>query len=377
MIIHFTTVHPRDDSRMRDKELASLQSAFGAPVALYVQDGLGNEVDRRAGFPIVDTGPQLRRLARMTVGGWRMFNALRRARPTVAQFHDPELLPWAIPLALWGVKVVYDVHEDVPRQVKHNGRLPSWARTLASPIAALAEWIGARLMAGIAAATPVIAARFPPGKTVLVRNFPLLDEMHRPDATPLRDRPPTFAYIGTINQNRNIFRMIEAVGQVRNPSARLRLAGRFVSAADRSVAEKMPAWSRVKYDDWLSRDEITIALAECRAGLLLLKPVPHEMVTLPIKLFEYMAAGIPIISSDFPVWREIIEDAGCGLLVDPENTDSIVAAMEWILDHPAEAEAMGERGRRAAAEKYSWDAEAATLVDFYRERLGVRPKGKA
>jgi hypothetical protein len=123
MIIHFTTVHPRDDSRIRDKELASLQRAFDVPVALYVQDGLGTDVDRRAGFPIIDIGrPPKRRLARMTLSGWRMFNAVRRARPRVAQFHDPELLPWAIFLGLWGIKVVYDVHEDVPRQIQHSGR---------------------------------------------------------------------------------------------------------------------------------------------------------------------------------------------------------------------------------------------------------------
>jgi glycosyltransferase involved in cell wall biosynthesis len=373
MIIHFTTVHLRDDSRIRDKELASLQRAFGGPVALYVQDGLGNESDRRAGFAIVDTGPRLRRLARMTVGGWRMFNAVRRARPRVAQFHDPELLPWAIPLALWGIKVVYDVHEDVPRQVLHNVRLPHWARTIASPVASVAEWIGARLMAGIAAATPVIADRFPPRKTMLVRNFPLLDEMHRPGAKPQRERSPAFAYVGTITQNRNIFGMIEAVGRVQDSAARLLLAGDFISPADRVTAESMPEWPRVDFRGWLSREEVANALAEARAGLLLLKPVPHEMVTLPIKLFEYMAAGLPIISSDFPLWREIIDDAGCGILVDPEDSGAIAEAMQWILDHPDEAQAMGERGRRAAEEKYSWDPEAATLVAFYRDRLGLRP----
>lgn len=373
MIIHFTTVHPRDDSRMRDKQLASLKSEFGGSVALYVQDGLGNEIDRRAGFPIVDTGRSPKgALRRMVVGGWRMFNAVRKARPKVAHFHDPELLPWAIPLAFWGIKVVYDVHEDYPRQIANISRLPVWIRALAQPVIAMTEWVGSRLIAGVVAVTPTIAVRFPSRKTVLIRNYPLLDEMLVPNSKPIRERGREFAYVGTINQNRNIFRMIEAVGLLDDPSVRLRLAGEFVIPSDREASEKIKGWDRVKYEGWLSREEVAEVLAEVRAGLLVLKPVAHEMLTLPIKLFEYMAAGIPVISSDFPLWREIIEDAQCGILVDPEDTGQISSAMQWVLDNPEKAEEMGQRGRKAAEEKYSWAGEAKTLVEFYRDTLGLQ-----
>lgn len=372
MIIHFTTVHPRVDSRIRDKELASLQRAFGGPVAMYVQDGLGGEIDRRAGFAIVDTGPPLRRMARMTVGAWRMIKAVIAARPQVAHFHDPELLPWAIVLRLWGIKVIYDVHEDVPRQVKHSTGMPPWARTLLPPFVSLTEWIGARLVNGIAAASPVIGDRFPAERTMIIRNYPLVDELHAPDPKPMGARPVEFAYIGMITVNRNIFGMIDAISRVSNPEVRLRLAGRFALEENRRQAEAMPGWNNVDFVGWTSREGIASILADARAGLLVLKPVEHEMVTLPIKLFEYMAAGIPVIASDFPVWRKIIEGAGCGLLVDPDDTDAIVAAMDWIIDNPEKAQAMGDRGRRAVVEQLNWDAEAKTLTDFYRERLGLR-----
>jgi glycosyltransferase involved in cell wall biosynthesis len=374
VIIHFTTVHPRDDSRIRDKELGALQNAFGGPVAMYVQDGLGDEIDRRAGFPIIDTGPRMPRLKRMTVGAWRMIRAVLRARPKVAHFHDPELVPWAMLLTLAGIKVVYDVHEDYPRQVLHNGRLPAWVRAAASPTLVAAEWIGARLFSGMAVATEEIADRFPAPRTILVRNFPILGELHAPDARPMSGRPAEFTYIGTITQNRNIFRMMEAVDALPGTTARLRLAGDFVLEADRTTAEAMIAWRSVTYEGWLSREGVAAILSESRAGLVLLKPVPHEMVTLPIKLFEYMAAGLPVISSDFPLWREIVEGAGCGLLVDPRDTSQITAAMQWILDHPAEAEAMGRRGREAVETTYSWEREKTVLIDFYRNRLGITEK---
>ncbi|MGB3485554.1 MAG: glycosyltransferase, partial [Mycobacterium sp.] len=95
-----------------------------------------------------------------------------------------------------------------------------------------------------------------------------------------------------------------------------------------------------------------------------------------IKLFEYMAAGMPVISSDFPVWREIIDSAGCGLLVDPMDTDALVGAMQWVLENPQEAQAMGDRGRLAVLDRYNWDHEAEKLVSFYQPLVGLCSRGR-
>jgi glycosyltransferase involved in cell wall biosynthesis len=92
------------------------------------------------------------------------------------------------------------------------------------------------------------------------------------------------------------------------------------------------------------------------------------MLGYPIKLFEYMAAGVPVISSDFPLWREIVGKVGCGLLVDPMNDQSIARAISWIIDNPDEAQEMGEKGRRAVAKYFNWDAEVENLLELY-ERL--------
>lgn len=375
MIVHFTTVHRRDDSRIRSKQVSTLAREFGEGVCLIVQDGLGDEADEGLGYRVIDTGPRLGRIKRMTVGAWRMMKAVRRARPAVAHFHDPELLPWAILLRLSGVKVVYDVHEDVPQQVSRNPSLSRWAQIMLPPVVTLAEWVGARLINGIVAASPTIANRFPAEKTALVRNFPLLDELHEPDPAPMSARPLEFTYIGTISEDRNIYRMIEAVSRVPGGRARLRLAGKFSIRETQHRAQQMPEWASVKFEGWTSREGVAKLLADGRAGLVVLKPVEHEMLTLPIKLFEYMAAGMPVISSDFPIWREIVDSAQCGLLVDPTNTDQLVEAMRWILENPQEAQAMGERGRKAVVERFNWTLEAATLVDFYRRQLGMAGRG--
>ena len=370
MIIHFTTVHPRDDSRIRSKEVASLAERFKG-VSLFVQDGEGDETDLRGDYRIIDTGPRATRLRRMTFGGWRMMRAVAQARPQIAHFHDPELLPWAILLKLQGVKVVYDVHEDMPEQVKHNPGLPPLAQKILPPFVRFAEWVGSKIFDGIVAPTQTIADRFPSEKTALVRNLPILNELFTPSSKPMADRPLEFAYVGYISEKRNIFGMMKAITMLDDTSARLRLVGSFAIPETEARARSMPEWSSVNFAGWASRSQVAEYLANVRAGLVVLHPIEHEMLTLPIKLFEYMAAGIPVISSDFPLWRSIVEDAGCGLLVDPMRPQSIADAMQWVIDNPQEAQIMGERGRAAIEEKYNWACEAASLERLYTERISA------
>ena len=365
-VVHIATLHKRHDSRILIKECASLYKA-GFDVTLIVGDGAGDE--NFDGVTIIDVGRPEGRFAGRLVPMWHAMRKVRQMSPDVIHFHDPMFLPLAIMLALSRWRVIYDVHEDYPRQVS-NLRFALPIRFTASIAYTVLEWIGSFPFTRIIAATPHIANRFPTGKTVLVQNFPLLDELNIPDPTPMNERPLEFTYIGGITEVRNIYRMIEAVSRVAGGQARLRLAGQFFMRETQRNAEQMPGWSSVKFEGWVSREGVAKLLADGRAGLVVLKPVPHEMVSLPIKLFEYMAAGLPVISSDFPVWREIVEGAQCGLLVDPTSTDELVRAMQWILDNPEESQAMGQRGRIAVTETYNWDREAEALIACYRSLFG-------
>jgi glycosyltransferase involved in cell wall biosynthesis len=107
-------------------------------------------------------------------------------------------------------------------------------------------------------------------------------------------------------------------------------------------------------------------LSEARLGIVTLLPTPSYLPSLPVKLFEYMLAGLPVVASDFPLWRAIVDDARCGLLVDPHDASAVAQACQWLLDHPQEAEEMGRRGTTAVFEKYNWSAEARRLIRFYR-----------
>jgi len=147
------------------------------------------------------------------------------------------------------------------------------------------------------------------------------------------------------------------------------LAGPFSPEELRTELMRLPGWARVKYLRVLNRPSVANLLARVLLGLLVLQPEPNVRNAMPIKVFEYMAAGIPVIASDFPLWRQIIGEAGCGLLVDPQDPQAIARAMEYLLSHDSEAEAMGRRGRQAACELYNWKSEERILLNFYSELL--------
>ncbi|WP_322522346.1 glycosyltransferase family 4 protein [Guyparkeria halophila] len=370
MIIHFSTVHARTDTRIRVKQVASLAGAFDERVALYVQDGKGNERDEAHGIEVMDTGlPSGGRLARMTKGAWRMYRAVRRARPSVAHFHDPELIPVGLALKFSGIKVVYDVHEDVPRQILGKHWISPWLRRPVAGLVEGVEWVAARVFDGVVTATPTISARFPSKKTVTVQNFPILGELVLPESTPFSERPLHVVYVGGITAARGAVEMVDALERVTNDQVRLQLGGTFTPVGRENEVSALPGWSRVVAHGWVDRITVAELLGNVRAGLVLFHPAPNHMDAQPNKMFEYMAAALPVIASDFPLWRKIIDGARCGLLVDPLDPQAIAEAIDWILMHPEEAEAMGRRGRKAVESTYNWERESETLINFYKQLL--------
>jgi glycosyltransferase involved in cell wall biosynthesis len=207
---------------------------------------------------------------------------------------------------------------------------------------------------------------------VLVQNFPLLAELEPPE-TAVAPRQPHFAYVGGLARIRGAIEMVDALARLSSPDIRLQMAGGFPQDLGAEL-QSMPGWAKVDFVGWADRPTVARLLASCRAGLVLFHPEPNHVKAQPNKMFEYMAAGLPVIASDFPLWREIVEGAGCGLLVDPMDPQAIATAMQWIIDHPEEAAEMGRRGRAAVERTYNWEAESVKLVDLYRRLLPDLPE---
>jgi len=150
---------------------------------------------------------------------------------------------------------------------------------------------------------------------------------------------------------------------------RLVLAGKFASTDDFDSAKSMKGWAQVDYRGQVDRSEVAKILTESSAGLALYHPGPNHDDSQPNKLFEYMAAGIPVIASNFPLWKEIVVKNECGICVDPLNPEEIAAAINWVLQNPMAAASMGRNGLNAVLEKYNWEAESQKLNSFYEKLL--------
>ena len=357
-----TSVHPAFDVRIFHKEALSLSMA-GYDVTLIAPHAQACQVE---GVRIEPVKIPRGRLERMTKTVWQIYRAAARRRASVYHFHDPELIPLGFLLKLRGNRVIYDVHENVPQDIRNKDWIWRPLRWVFASVAGLAETISGASFDGIIVATPAIARRFPANKTQVVRNFPQLDYKNGFAALPYEQRKANCVYVGSISDQRGVREMIEAIsllpGQLQ---ARLVLAGRYGSPALEKELRDKPGWTGVDSLGWLSRPQIAELMGRAKIGLVTLHPTSCFIEALPIKLFEYMEAGIPVIASDFPLWRKIVGDIGCGLLVDPCNPADIAEAIEWILTHPLQAKEMGVRGAAAIRSNYNWKLEADKLLALY------------
>ena len=121
-----------------------------------------------------------------------------------------------------------------------------------------------------------------------------------------------------------------------------------------------------EYIGKISRDEVNGLYGRARCGFVLYQPAANHFEAQPIKMFEYMAAGLPFVASDFPLWKKIVDEEGCGICVEPTDVAAVSRACSSLLDNPSLAQEMGQKGRQLVMEKYNWTVEEHKLLDLYK-----------
>ncbi len=362
-IVHLSSAHDAVDTRILYRECKSLAKA-GHDVTL-VAHHQGDAIV--GGVKIKALRDKKTRRSRWTTGIWRTCLYAHRLHADLYHFHDPELIPVGVWLSLHGKRVIYDAHEDLPNTFAYKYYIPGFARKSLGWLAGKIENVAVRRFTAVVAATPTIGQRFAihNANTVVVRNFPLLTELADGPTLPWNERPPLVIYVGTMTPERGFRETMAAMALLpRALNARLAFAGPVAPKVHQAIAQST-CFDRTDLLGQLSRREIGFLLGRARVGLVTLHPMPNFLNALPVKLFEYMSAAVPVIASDFPLWRQIVEDSGCGLLVDPHDTQGIANAIEYLLTHPDQAKQMGERGRKAIENQYNWDSEEQRLLALY------------
>lgn len=364
-VCHMTSVHKSDDIRIYHKECISLAKA-GYEVYLIAQ---GNSFDT-CGINIIGIGDLPKsRIKRIRYSAKAIYKKALKIDADIYHIHDPELLPYALKLKRKGKVVIFDSHEDVVEQIKEKIWIPSIIRLPISQIYRFYQKYICRRIDAIISVTPHICKKFKnTNKNVyMITNYPLIK-------LPLNEHEEfgtrIISFPGLIAPEWCHENLIEALGYCQN--TKYVLCGNTIE----SYLEKLKSlnnWSNVEYKGKITREEVAKLLSESDVGIALADyggNVGNKMGTLGnTKLFEYMLAGVPVICTDFILWKEIIEKNECGICVNPKNIREISDAINYLLDNPEIAEKMGKNGRKAVLEKYNWNSQEKELIKLYSKLI--------
>ncbi|MDR6225551.1 glycosyltransferase family 4 protein [Desmospora profundinema] len=357
-----SSVHRWNDSRIFHKQAVSLARA-GWSVELHALADFEERMEQ--GVHIIGLSFPKNKWVRLK-SGRELFRRALASGGDLFHIHDPELLPWAVGIRRrTGKPVIYDAHEDLPQQITTKLWIPPWVRPWLSRVADRVEKGMARRLSAVVTVTEPIAKKFSRVDRVsVIKNYPLpIRTGEREQGGPLR-----ILYVGGISYLRGYREMIVMMDHLpKELGAELHLIGplQHIRPEDRDEAalkeKKVFLHGRIPFGDvqsWLLSGSV---------GLVCLHPVENYRESLPIKLFEYMAAGLPVVATDFPLWRGILEDSGAGVTVDPLDPVAMARQVAALLQDPDRRRYMGEQGRKAFSDVYNWCAEEKKLVRLYQE----------
>lgn len=361
-VCHFTSAHNVDDIRIFHKECTSL---VGAGYEVYLV-GANTEEKIWNGVHIVSASiPPSGRISRMIKTSKAVYQKALSLNADIYHFHDPELLRFALKLKRKGKKVIYDSHENVPKQIMAKTWIPKLVRKPISVIFEKYENLIARRIDAVVTATASIRNRFIliNSNTIDVNNYPLMHELVA--ETQWENKMNEICYIGGITKIRGLGEVVESLTYLKN--VRLNLAGSFGQGdtAFETELKSSPVWNKVNELGYVNRPTVISIMLRSKVGIITSWPLPNHLESLAIKMFEYMSAGIPVVCSDFPMWKEMVDTDQFGICVNPLDPKEIAVAVQKLIDDPELSIRLGKNGRTAILEKYNWDIEKDKLFALY------------
>ncbi len=297
---------------------------------------------------------------------WNIFHKARKQpRQSVFHIHDSELLLAGIALKILGRKVIYDAHEDTPLQISYQHWIPWLIKGPYAVFYRLLEKIAGWSFDAIIVAEPVISKYFPSKKVTLIRNFPIVDSFR--EEKKYNEISSRLVYVGLLSKARGVIEMLEGhrIASEKTPVEFI-LGGKFAPA---SLEQELLSKYKVNYRSWLPYNEMIATLYSSGIGIIVPHPIERYKTNYPVKLFEYMAAGLPVVASKEGESAEFVKEANAGILVDPLNVEEIGLAIARLTNDKTMASEMGHRGKKLIFEKYNWEKESEKLIDLYRKIL--------
>ena len=364
-VCHLSNLHFAFDTRIFFRFCRSLAKDYDVTlIAVHPREEVVN------GIRMLPVKRMKNRYWEMATASLRMFPKAIRARASVYQIHDPELIPCGLWLRLLGKKVIFDVHENFAADIADK----PWIRhkRLLSALYAWWEKRAARRFELFLAENSyaphfeALGARY-----TVVLNYPDLP-FFRPYRK-LESRPEQHLfYIGILLETRGLYEIAEALYLLKKQGRifHFHCVGELYSRLEQGL-KSLPYYDEIKsqlhFYGRMRLDEGYALSANMGIGLCIIHPMKNSVESYPTKMFEYMSIGLPVIASDFPLYREVLDKQGCGLCVDPLNPAALAAAIVQLADDPERRLQMAANGVRAVEAQYSWESQEKSMLEVYRK----------
>ncbi|WNB92685.1 glycosyltransferase [Bacillus sp. NEB1478] len=367
-IVHISTVHHPFDPRIFHKECRSLHDE-GFDVTLIITEH--PDLTEKAYYPFkIITLPKVKnRFTRIFKSSFLAYKQAKRLEADVYHFHDPELIIIGNLLKNNKNTVIYDIHEDYETSIRQKTYL---SKPLAKIMSKIYRFIEKRFTKSfeIVLAEKYYSEKFPNGVHIL--NYPIIENNDFQNEIKTQTTTDKYELIYTGNVTKDRGALIH--GSL--PLIDKKIHVNFVGKCSGELAEEIyttagNAKENIVIDginSFVPREIINEKYQEGKwlAGLALFPPTEHYTKKELTKFFEYMNVGLPIICSDFPVWKSFVEKYGCGIAVDPFNKEEIKKAITYLAENPAQAREMGLRGQEAVQKDLSWNSQSLKLINLYK-----------
>jgi glycosyltransferase involved in cell wall biosynthesis len=353
-VVVCTIVHHPSDARIYHRQIRALLEA-GHQVT-YIAPAEAED------FSAERTGPQLQVIGVPRAVGRNRLGALRAARHELARhvpsadlllIHDPELL-LALPPRRRRPPTVWDVHEDTAAALSTKAWLPRPLRPATAAAVHAAERLAERRLHLILAEAGYVP-RF--GRThPVVPNTTNVPETAAPPGS-----VPRVVYLGHLSPDRGVAEMIEVAARLRPHGIAVELIGP-ADARARAMIEPAQAQGLLRWPGFVPNDQAMRKVDGALAGLSLLQDEPNFRHSMPTKVVEYMARGVPVVSTPLPAAADLVTRYDCGFVVPFGDPHAAADAVLQLAGDASLRAKMGSRGHEAALSSLGWPADARAFV---------------
>lgn len=362
-IVHIATVQNRNTSRVFYRSCVALSNK-GYRVTLIVADGLGNET--KEGVQIIDLGKENNRFKKIISNFRAILKLIDNIKPSAVHFHSPELLFVVKVIQKKGVPVIYDIHENVPAQILDKENIPKALKKPLHYAYRIVERMFINSFHLVLAENSYLSLYKDKGKSVTtILNFPELS-FFTPYKQEKRDNNGIF-YIGGVSNNRGLDTIVEGLKLLKQQKLSFHM--HFVGKIDDQLKKTLnldTVKDNITFYGPLDLDKGYEISKHCKVGLAVLKPIKNYTGSYPTKIFEYMTVKLPVITSNFKLYRAVVEQNECGLCIDPLNPVALANAIKMIFSNSELANNMGDNGSKATAEQYNSKNELTKLLTLYK-----------